>query len=68
MLHSLREGERATTRLQGGVTIRRLDFGVGQVAWQSTEYVGNDVEVKFDVPLRPTAAAGSTPATVSGQF
>lgn len=67
-LRSLREGASATTRLQGSVTIRRLDFGVGQVAWQSTEYVGNDVDVKFDVPLRPTAAAGLAPATVSSQF
>lgn len=67
-LRFLREGVRATTRLQGSVTIRRLDFGVGQVAWQSTEYVGNDVEVKFDVPLRSTAAAGLAPATVSSQF
>ena len=51
-LRSVREGARTTSRMQGGVTIRRLDFGVGQGAWRSTEYVGNEVEVKFDVPLR----------------
>jgi polyisoprenoid-binding protein YceI len=37
--------------LSGEVTIRRLDFGVGQGEWQSTEWVGNDVKLQYKVPL-----------------
>jgi polyisoprenoid-binding protein YceI len=37
--------------LSGEVTIRRLDFGVGQGEWQSTEGVGNDVKLQYKVPL-----------------
>jgi polyisoprenoid-binding protein YceI len=37
--------------ISGETTIRRLDFGVGQGEWQSTEWVGNDVKLQFKVPL-----------------
>jgi polyisoprenoid-binding protein YceI len=37
--------------LTGEVTIRRLDFGVGQGEWKSTEWVGNDVKLHYAVPL-----------------
>ena len=37
--------------LSGEVTIKRLDFGVGQGEWQSTEWVGNEVKLQYKVPL-----------------
>jgi polyisoprenoid-binding protein YceI len=37
--------------LSGEVTIKRLDFGVGQGEWQSTESVGNEVKLQYKVPL-----------------
>jgi cytochrome b561 len=43
-------------RMSGAVTIRRLDFGVGQGDWKSTEWVADEVRVDFDVPLAPRAA------------
>ncbi|HUK01886.1 MAG TPA: YceI family protein [Steroidobacteraceae bacterium] len=37
--------------LAGQVTIHRLDYGVGQGDWKSTEWVGNDVVVSFNLRL-----------------
>ena len=37
--------------LSGEVTLKRLDYGVGQGEWQSTEWVGNDVKLQYKVPL-----------------
>ena len=37
--------------LSGKVTIRRLDFGVGQGDWKATDQVGNDVTVSFALRL-----------------
>jgi polyisoprenoid-binding protein YceI len=37
--------------LKGTARIRRLDFGVGQGEWKDTEWVGNDVGVKFSLKL-----------------
>lgn len=37
--------------LKGTARIRRLDFGVGQGEWKDTEWVGNDVGVKFALKL-----------------
>jgi polyisoprenoid-binding protein YceI len=41
--------------MNGKVSIRRLDFGVGQGEWQATDQVGNEVTVSF--ALRLTTAA-----------
>jgi polyisoprenoid-binding protein YceI len=46
---TLRDGH-----MTGAATLRRLDFGVGKGEWESTEWVGNDVKVTFD--LRPPKA------------
>ena len=35
--------------LTGKTTLKRLDFGVGQGDWQSTEWVGNDVTVAYSL-------------------
>ena len=37
--------------LAGKTTIHRLDFGVGQGDWKSTEWVGNDITVSYNVRL-----------------
>ena len=45
--------------MKGTATMRRLDFGVGQGEWSTTEWIGDEVEVKFDLRLRPAADAAS---------
>ena len=37
--------------LSGQMTLKRLDFGVGQGQWQSTEWVGADVSVRYSLVL-----------------
>lgn len=37
--------------LSGQVAIKRLDFGVGQGEWKSTESVGDDVKISYSVTL-----------------
>jgi len=37
--------------LSGDVVIKRLDFGVGQGEWKSTEWVADDVKLHYSVPL-----------------
>jgi polyisoprenoid-binding protein YceI len=39
--------------LAGKTTIHRLDYGVGQGEWKSTEWVGNDVTVSYNLRLVP---------------
>jgi polyisoprenoid-binding protein YceI len=41
--------------MSGKTTVRRLDFGVGQGDWNSTEWVGNEVGVSFALRLAPAA-------------
>lgn len=40
--------------LAGQTGIRRLDFGVGQGQWQSTEWGGNEVTVRYSLVLAPS--------------
>jgi polyisoprenoid-binding protein YceI len=49
-----RAGTGAT--LTGTALLRRLDFGVGQGEWRSTDAVGNEVKVLFTLRLSPAAA------------
>lgn len=44
--------------MKGEATIRRLPFGVGQGEWQSTEWVGDEVVVRFDLKLKPASEKG----------
>ncbi|MDE2304668.1 MAG: YceI family protein [Gammaproteobacteria bacterium] len=39
--------------LTGSAKLERLDFGVGQGDWKSTEWVGNDVRIDFSLVLVP---------------
>lgn len=42
---------RSVGYISGETTLRRLDFGVGQGQWQSTEWVGNDVILRYSLTL-----------------
>ncbi len=37
--------------LSGQTTLKRLDFGVGQGQWQSTDWVGNEVTIRYSLTL-----------------
>ncbi|HEX5162175.1 MAG TPA: YceI family protein [Steroidobacteraceae bacterium] len=37
--------------ISGEATIKRLDYGVGQGDWSSTEWVGDEVKLQYRVPL-----------------
>ena len=37
--------------LSGEVTVKRLDYGVGQGDWQATDMAGNEVKLQYKVPL-----------------
>jgi polyisoprenoid-binding protein YceI len=41
-----------TATMSGSATIRRLDFGVGQGEWRDTEWVGDEVTIRFDLLLQ----------------
>jgi polyisoprenoid-binding protein YceI len=58
-------GDGRTARMSGGTTIQRLDFGVGQGEWTDTSWVGNAVEIHFDLALTRAAAGGRTGAAVA---
>ena len=47
------EAGQSVTYLDGGVTLKRLDFGIGQGDWRSTEWVGNEVPITWSVRLIP---------------
>lgn len=50
---TINEGGKQAGMMTGEVVIKRLDFGIGQGEWKSTEWVGNDVTVKFSLRLLP---------------
>jgi len=40
-------------KLDGNATLNRLEFGVGQHDWKSTEWIADAVKVSFSLVLRP---------------
>jgi polyisoprenoid-binding protein YceI len=42
-------------KLEGSAKLKRLDFGVGQGEWKSTEMVNDGVKVNFSLLLKPNA-------------
>jgi hypothetical protein len=42
--------------------VKRLLFGVGQGEWKSTEWISDDVQVQFNLLLRPRATRPAVPA------
>lgn len=53
------DGQRA--ELAGGTAIRRLDYGVGQGEWRDTQWVGDEVRIRFALQLTRRSASGSAP-------
>lgn len=49
-------------RLAGTATLERLAFGVGQGDWRDTSYVGNRVDVRVDIRLRPVSVSDKSVA------
>jgi cytochrome b561/polyisoprenoid-binding protein YceI len=49
-------GGRTLGYLAGEASLRRLDFGVGQGQWRSTEWVGDPVIVRYSLVLAPSAS------------
>jgi polyisoprenoid-binding protein YceI len=43
----------AAAKLEGAAKLKRLDFGVGQGDWKSTEWVADAVKVSFSLVLKP---------------
>jgi polyisoprenoid-binding protein YceI len=43
----------AGAALEGSAKLKRLDFGVGQGDWKSTEWVGDSVRISFALVLKP---------------
>jgi len=41
--------------LKGSAKLKRLDFGVGQGDWKSTEWIGDAVNINFSLVLTPKA-------------
>ncbi|HEU4517662.1 MAG TPA: YceI family protein [Steroidobacteraceae bacterium] len=41
------------TVMKGSASLKRLDFGLGQGEWSSTEWVGDAVDVRFELKLSP---------------
>jgi polyisoprenoid-binding protein YceI len=50
-LRSATEQGQRVLYMRGKTLIKRLDFGVGQGDWKSTEWVGNEVTVTFNLRL-----------------
>lgn len=49
------EGGKPIAWLKGGVSVNRLEYGVGQGDWKDTSTVANEVKVKFELRLLPPA-------------
>jgi polyisoprenoid-binding protein YceI len=43
----------AGAKLEGTAKLKRLDFGVGQGDWKSTEWVADPVKISFSLVLKP---------------
>jgi polyisoprenoid-binding protein YceI len=50
-LRTATEGGKPVSYLTGKTTIKRLEFGVGQGDWKSTEWVGDEVTITYSVRL-----------------
>jgi polyisoprenoid-binding protein YceI len=52
---TLTEGGQQVAYLKGMATVKRLQFGVGQGEWKSTEWIADEVQVAFNLRLQPRA-------------
>ena len=51
------EAGKTVATLKGTADIKRLQFGVGQGEWKSTEWISDDVQIAFNLRLLPRATA-----------
>jgi polyisoprenoid-binding protein YceI len=51
LVREKREAGKPVVYLTGVTTIRRLDFGVGQGDWRSTEWLANEVAIEWSLRL-----------------
>ena len=54
----------ANAELDGSISIRLLDFGIGAAEWADLRLIGNQVQVHFKLPLTSpdvSRAAGRQP-------
>ena len=56
----------AAPRSSGTAKLKRLEFGVGQGDWKSTEWVADSVKVTFSLVLKPKSP--SEPGSAHRQF
>jgi polyisoprenoid-binding protein YceI len=49
-------GQSSPLGMKGTAALRRREFGVGQGEWATTEWIGDEVEVRFDLSLVPADA------------
>lgn len=47
--------------MKGTADLHRLEFGIGQGEWSSTEWIGDEVGVLFDLKLLPAALPARAP-------
>lgn len=45
-----------SAKLSGSLSLKRLDYGIGRGQWADTKWVGDEVDLSFDVTLKPAAA------------
>ena len=45
--------------MEGSSKLHRLAFGIGQGDFASTEWIGDEVDVRFELKLRPAADAAT---------
>lgn len=51
------EAGKTVATLKGTANLKRLQFGVGQGEWKSTEWISDDVQIAFNLRLLPRATA-----------
>lgn len=49
-------GQSSQLAMKGTAALRRLEFGVGQGEWATTEWIGDEVEIRFELSLVPADA------------
>jgi polyisoprenoid-binding protein YceI len=52
---TLTESGQPVAYLKGTTTLKRLQFGIGQGEWKSTEWIADEVQVDFNLRLQPRA-------------
>lgn len=55
-------------RLQAALDFERLDYHIGLGQWRDTRWVGNEVNMKFSIGLKPVAADHQSGQTILGRF